>query len=101
MASESLSESVQEGMIKIGIKRISPYKIIIYNYGESTLYLDKVYVDGVPRNISIFVFNGSWIPSRLIDSNNFALIYFDEPVSSYLTFFLNGTPYSIDLGGVA
>jgi len=100
IASVSLSNSLKASRIKLGFMRLSRNKLLIYNYGDVALHIDRVFVNGGQRNISLYVFNGSrWLPIKLINPGQLTMILFDSPVDSYVTFFFNGTPYSIELGG--
>lgn len=95
---ETLSTSMRRGEIKLGYKRISPNTLLFYNFGSYKLSLDKVLIDGQPRNVSVLVFNGSaWVYSNSIPPSKLCMMVFDEPVSSYLTLVVNGTFYSMEV----
>ncbi len=98
LVAEALSSSIKRGEIKLGYKLISTDTLLVYNFGSHSLSLDKVLVNGQPRNVSVLVFNGStWIRSDSIPPSKLGIITFDEPVDNYLTLVVNGTFYSMEV----
>lgn len=101
LASEALSYSIKRGEIRLSFKRLDSCRFLVYNYGSKCLYIEEVIVDGEPRNLTILVYNKGlgWIYSDVIPPSNLSIFVFDKPVSSFLTLVVNGTFYSVRLGG--
>ena len=96
---EALSRSVGMREIRISFKRLGQQAIAMYNLGNYVLSIDEVYVDGLPQNVSIYVYNGSlWIASRYLPSQALGMILFNESIGSYVAVEVNGTIVSISGG---
>lgn len=99
LVAEALSRSVGMREIRISFKRLGQQAIAMYNLGNYVLSIDEVYVDGLPQNVSIYVYNGSlWIASRYLPSQALGMILFNESIGSYVAVEVNGTIVSISGG---
>lgn len=101
MAGEALSTVIKRGEIRLGFKRLDQYRFLVYNYGSSSLSIEEALVDGVPRNLTILIYSGGgeWIYSHVVSPSNLSIFVFDRPVGSIITLVINGTLFSVNLGG--